>query len=105
VDLPGGPGVRVDTAIYPGYTVVPFYDSLIGKLMVWGANREQAIARGQRALEELRVEGIKTTTPLHLRLLEDDNVRAGEFHTEYLEEILTTSAVSPSENVVLAASE
>jgi acetyl-CoA carboxylase biotin carboxylase subunit len=105
LDLPGGPGVRVDTAIYPGYTVAPFYDSLIGKLMVWGANREQAIARGRRALEELRIEGIKTTTPLHLRLLDDDNIRAGEFHTEYLEEILTTIAVTPSENVVLTASE
>jgi acetyl-CoA carboxylase biotin carboxylase subunit len=105
LDLPGGPGVRVDTAIYPGYTVAPFYDSLIGKLMVWGANREQAIARGRRALEELRIEGIKTTTPLHLLLLDDDNVRAGEFHTEYLEEILTTTVVTPSENVVLTASE
>ena len=89
VELPGGPGVRVDTAIYAGYTVVPFYDSLIGKLMVWAATREQTISRGRRALEELRIEGIKTTTPLHLRLLDDDNVRSGEFHTEYLEEILT----------------
>jgi acetyl-CoA carboxylase biotin carboxylase subunit len=89
MELPGGPGVRVDTAIYSGYTVVPFYDSLIGKVMVWAANREQAISRGRRALEELRIEGIKTTTPLHLRLLEDENVRSGEFHTEYLEEILT----------------
>jgi acetyl-CoA carboxylase biotin carboxylase subunit len=105
LDLPGGPGVRVDTAIYPGYTIAPFYDSLIGKLMVWGADREQAIARGRRALEELRIEGIKTTTPLHLLLLDDDNVRAGEFHTEYLEEILTTTVVTPSENVVLTASE
>jgi acetyl-CoA carboxylase biotin carboxylase subunit len=88
VELPGGPGVRVDTAIYAGYTVVPFYDSLIGKLMVWGATRDQAISRGRRALEELHIEGIKTTTPLHLRLLEDENVRSGEFHTEYLEEVL-----------------
>jgi acetyl-CoA carboxylase biotin carboxylase subunit len=105
VDLPGGPGVRMDTAIYPGYTVVPFYDSLIGKLMVWDSNREQTIARGRRALEELRIEGIKTTTPLHLQLLDDDNVRSGEFHTEYLEEILTRLAADPSETAVLAASE
>ena len=88
VELPGGPGVRMDTAVYPGYTVVPFYDSLIGKLMVWAPTREQVILRGRRALEELHIEGIKTTTPLHLRLLEDDNVRSGEFHTQYLEGVL-----------------
>jgi acetyl-CoA carboxylase, biotin carboxylase subunit len=88
VDLPGGPGVRIDTAVYPGYTVVPFYDSLIGKLIVWAATREQAILRGRRALEELRIEGIKTTIPLHLQLLEDASVRSGEFHTQYLEAIL-----------------
>jgi acetyl-CoA carboxylase biotin carboxylase subunit len=105
VDFPGGPGVRMDTAIYSGYTVVPFYDSLIGKLMVWGANREQTIARGRRALEELRIEGIKTTIPLHLRLLDDDNVRSGEFHTGYLEEILTRFAAEPGTNELSAASE
>jgi acetyl-CoA carboxylase, biotin carboxylase subunit len=93
VELPGGPGVRMDTAVYPGDTVVPFYDSLIGKLMVWAPTREQAILRGRRALEELRIDGIKTTIPLHLRLMEDDNVRSGEFHTQYLEEILDQEPV------------
>jgi acetyl-CoA carboxylase, biotin carboxylase subunit len=88
VEFPGGPGVRVDTAIYPGYTVVPFYDSLIAKLIVWAPTRERAIQRGRRALNEFRVEGIKTTIPLHLRLLEDLNFRLGEFHTGYLEEAL-----------------
>ena len=104
VELPGGPGVRVDTAIYSGDTVVPFYDSLIAKLMVWAPNRDQAISRGRRALEELCIEGIKTTTPLHLRLLEDDNVRSGEFHTEYLEEILTRQTATRAETPVSAAS-
>jgi acetyl-CoA carboxylase biotin carboxylase subunit len=77
----------MDTAVYQGYTVVPFYDSLIGKLLVWAPSREHAIRRGRRALRELRIEGIKTTTPLHLRLLEDERVRSGAFHTRYLESI------------------
>jgi acetyl-CoA carboxylase, biotin carboxylase subunit len=87
-ELPGGPGVRVDTAIYAGYSVVPFYDSLIAKLMVWAPTREQALRRGRRALGELRIEGIATTAPLHLRLVDDDRVRAGDVHTGYLEELL-----------------
>jgi acetyl-CoA carboxylase biotin carboxylase subunit len=87
LELPGGPGVRMDTAAYQGYTVVPFYDSLIGKLLVWAPSREHAIRRGRRALRELRIEGIKTTIPLHLRLLEDERVRSGAFHTGYLESI------------------
>lgn len=90
-ELPGGPGVRVDTAIYTGYSVVPFYDSLIAKLMVWAPTREQALRRGRRALGELRIEGIATTTPLHLRLVDDDRVRAGDVHTGYLEELLAPS--------------
>jgi acetyl-CoA carboxylase, biotin carboxylase subunit len=87
-ELPGGPGVRVDSAIYTGYTVVPFYDSLIAKLMVWAPTRDQALRRGRRALAELRIEGIKTTVPLHARLVEDERVRAGDVHTGYLEELL-----------------
>jgi len=87
-ELPGGPGVRVDTAIYAGYSVVPFYDSLIAKLLVWAPTREQALRRGRRALGELRIEGIATTAPLHLRLVDDDRVRAGDVHTGYLEELL-----------------
>jgi acetyl-CoA carboxylase biotin carboxylase subunit len=90
LELPGGPGVRVDTAIYPGYAVPPFYDSLIAKLMVWASTREQALRRGRRALEELRIEGLATTIPLHLRLVEDERVLAGDFHTGYLEELLAT---------------
>jgi acetyl-CoA carboxylase, biotin carboxylase subunit len=91
VELPGGPGVRVDTAIYPGYAVPPFYDSLIAKLMVWAPTREQALRRGRRALEELRIEGVKTTIPLHLRLVEDARVLAGDFNTGYLEGLLEST--------------
>jgi acetyl-CoA carboxylase, biotin carboxylase subunit len=87
-ELAGGPGVRVDTAIYTGYTVVPFYDSLIAKLMVWAPTRDQVLRRGRRALGEIRIEGIKTTVPLHARLVDDERVRAGDVHTGYLEELL-----------------
>jgi acetyl-CoA carboxylase, biotin carboxylase subunit len=88
LEVPGGPGVRVDSAIYQGYTIPPFYDSMVGKLVVWGLNREEAIKRSGRALREYRLEGIKTTIPLHLRLLEDDAFISGEYHTGYLEELL-----------------
>ena len=88
VEVPGGPGVRVDTAVFAGYQIPPFYDSMVGKLVVWGGDREEALARARRALEEYRLEGIKTTIPLHLRLLDDEAFRSGEYHTGYLEELL-----------------
>ena len=88
LDVPGGPGVRVDSAIYQGYKIPPFYDSMVGKLIVWALTREEAINRARRALREYRLEGIKTTIPLHMRLLEDDAFRSGEYHTGYLEELL-----------------
>ena len=97
-ELPGGFGVRVDTAIYAGYTVVPFYDSLIAKLMVWAPTREQALRRGRRALREFRIEGIATTVPLHMRLVDDERVRSGDVHTGYLEQLL-----SEGDAAVLAA--
>jgi acetyl-CoA carboxylase biotin carboxylase subunit len=88
LDVPGGPGVRVDSAIYQGYGIPPFYDSLVAKLIVWAPNRDEAITRARRALREYRVEGIKTTIPLHIRLLDEKAFRAGEYHTGYLEELL-----------------
>jgi acetyl-CoA carboxylase, biotin carboxylase subunit len=83
--FPGGFGVRVDSHIYHGYTIPPFYDSLIAKLIVWGKNREHAIARGRRALEEFTVEGIKTTIPFHLQVLEDERFISGIFDTSFLD--------------------
>ena len=88
LEVPGGPGVRVDSAIYQGYQIPPFYDSMVGKLIVWALTREEAISRARRALREYRLEGIKTTIPLHLRLLEGEAFRSGEYHTGYLEELL-----------------
>jgi acetyl-CoA carboxylase biotin carboxylase subunit len=83
--VPGGPGVRFDTLLYAGYAIPPFYDSLLGKLIVWAEDRPKALARLKRALAELRVEGVKTTAPLHLALADDPQVQAAKFHTRWLE--------------------
>jgi acetyl-CoA carboxylase, biotin carboxylase subunit len=85
-NIPGGPGVRVDTAVYPGYVVPPYYDSMIAKLIVHARTRELAIARMQRALDMMVVEGIKTTIPLHQRIMADENFRKGNFSTKFMEE-------------------
>lgn len=92
LQIPGGPGTRFDTMLYQGYQVPPFYDSLLGKLIVWDETRDAAIARMQRALSELHIEGIKTTKPLHKLLCDDENVRNGDFHTRWLEPWLETNA-------------
>jgi acetyl-CoA carboxylase biotin carboxylase subunit len=85
-NIPGGPGVRVDTAVYPGYTVPPYYDSMIAKLIVHARNRETAIARMQRALNMMVVEGIKTTIPLHQKIMADEKFQKGDFSTKFMEE-------------------
>jgi len=86
-NAPGGPGVRVDTAVYQNYTVPPTYDSMIAKLIVHGKDRDEAMARMSRALEEFIVEGIKTTIPLHKRIFMDPTFRSGKFSTAYLEHL------------------
>ncbi len=85
-NIPGGPGVRVDTAVYPGYVVPPYYDSMIAKLIVHARTRELAIARMQRALDVMVVEGIKTTIPLHQRIMADERFQKGDFSTKFMEE-------------------
>ncbi len=85
-NIPGGPGVRVDTAVYPGYYVPPYYDSMIAKLIVHARTRELAIARMRRALEAMVIEGIKTTIPLHLKIMDDPKFQSGNFSTKYMEE-------------------
>ncbi|QOY36070.1 acetyl-CoA carboxylase biotin carboxylase subunit [Anaerobacillus isosaccharinicus] len=82
---PGGLGVRVDSAAYPGYTIPPFYDSMIAKVITYGATRAEAIAKMKRALHEFVIEGIDTTIPFHLRLLENDTFVSGDFNTKFLE--------------------
>lgn len=83
---PGGAGVRVDSAAYPGYTISPHYDSMIAKLIVWGATRDEAIARMKRALSEFSIEGIRTTIPFHLKLLNHPKFVEGNFDIKFLEE-------------------
>ncbi len=85
---PGGPGIRIDSHIYSGYTVSPYYDSLIGKLIAYGENRDVAVARMRVALNELVIEGIKTNTPLHQRLMDDSGFLKGGTNIHYLENLL-----------------
>ncbi|MDY3113059.1 MAG: acetyl-CoA carboxylase biotin carboxylase subunit [Helicobacter sp.] len=83
---PGGANVRVDSHAYAGYVVPMFYDSMIGKLIVWGENRAEAIARMSRALDEFCVEGIKTTIDFHKEMMKNDDFKRGVIHTKYLEQ-------------------
>jgi acetyl-CoA carboxylase biotin carboxylase subunit len=88
LNLPSGAGVRVDTAIYGGYFVPPYYDSLIAKVVVHSRTRDRAIARMRRALESMVVEGVKTTIPLHLKILNDPDFIAGNFSTRFMDRFL-----------------
>ena len=92
LSVPGGDGVRFDSMLYQGYTVPPFYDSLLGKLIVHDKDRPSAIRKLERALAELSVEGIFTTKPLHQALARDADVKAGRFHTAWLEPWLESHA-------------
>jgi acetyl-CoA carboxylase biotin carboxylase subunit len=86
--VPGGMHVRVDSALYQGYNVPPYYDSMIGKLIVYGRTREGCLMRLKRALEEFVIEGMKTTIPLHQRLIADPDVQNGDYSIKWLEEWL-----------------
>ncbi len=95
--VPGGPGTRFDTLVYPGYAIPPFYDSLLGKLIVWDEDRAKAIDRLRRALNELQIGGVKTTKPLFEALAKDEQVGAGAFDTRWLEIWLEDHATQLSE--------
>jgi acetyl-CoA carboxylase biotin carboxylase subunit len=84
VVFPGGYGVRVDTHIFAGYTVPSYYDSLLAKLVVWGADRREAIARMSRCLGEFHVEGVRTTIPFHQQVMENAWFRRGEVYTNFV---------------------
>lgn len=81
---PGGHGTRVDSHIYAGYTIPPYYDSMIAKLIVCAQTREEAIVKMERALSEFVIEGVKTTIPLHMQLMQDPNFRKGNFTTAFM---------------------
>jgi len=85
---PGGPGLRVDSHVYAGYVVPPYYDSMIGKLIAYGKDRPEALRRMEIALEEMIVEGIKTTIPFHLIALRDERFRKGDLDTHFVEKLL-----------------
>lgn len=87
LSIPGGPGVRVDTAIYNGYVIPSQYDSLIAKLVVYDKNRTDAIIKMKRALDEFIIEGVKTTIPLHKRVMEDPDFVRGDFNTTFIEKL------------------
>jgi acetyl-CoA carboxylase biotin carboxylase subunit len=85
---PGGPGVRVDSHLESGYVVPPYYDSLLAKVICWGADRGEALARMRRALAELQVEGVKTTAPFHASLLEHERFALGDVNTRFIHDVL-----------------
>lgn len=87
-DLPSGPGIRVETGFVAGDEISPYYDSLVAKIVVWGADRQQAFARALQSLDELTVDGVATTSPLHRRLLRSEALTAGPVSTQWLEEWL-----------------
>jgi acetyl-CoA carboxylase, biotin carboxylase subunit len=91
---PGGPGVRMDSHVYPDYEIPPYYDSLIGKLIVWGPDRQTAIARMQRALQECAITGVSTTIGFHQKILANAEFRAGLVYTNFVEQMQAQAAKS-----------
>ena len=85
VNFPGGMGVRIDSAVYPGYMIPPFYDSMVAKLIVKGRDREEALAKLGRALDEFIIEGPATTIILGKKLLESDDFCSGKYNTKFLD--------------------
>ncbi len=82
---PMGPGIRVETALYPGYVIPPYYDSMVAKVIAWGADRTEAIARMKRALAEFQLEGVKNTIPFHQKVLDNAFFRKGEVYTNFIQ--------------------
>ncbi len=91
---PGGFGVRIDSHMYSGYTVPPYYDSLLAKLIVWGETREEALARARRALDEFIVVGIPTTIPFHQYVVEEEHFQRAEVYTDFVERYATTEDIT-----------
>jgi len=85
--VPGGPGVRIDSGVYPGYAIPPYYDSMIAKLIVWGETRKDAITRMKRALREFVIEGVKTTIPFHMDILQHKDFLSGQYTTNFIKKM------------------
>lgn len=102
--LPTGPGVRVDTGVYPGFEITPYYDPMIAKLIVWGETRAQAILRMRRALEEYRIVGVKTNIPFHQTLMDSHRFMGGQFDTRFVEERFSMDTANEDDpNIEIAA--
>ncbi|HRU38426.1 MAG TPA: acetyl-CoA carboxylase biotin carboxylase subunit, partial [Candidatus Goldiibacteriota bacterium] len=86
-NVPGGPGIRVDTHVYKGYRIPPYYDSMVAKILARGKDRAEAISRMKRALDEFVIEGIKTTIPLHRKILENENFISNNYSTAFIEKM------------------
>jgi biotin carboxylase len=91
----GGIGVRVDTHVYPGYTVPPNYDSMVAKLIVWGRTRAEAIERSHRALDEFVIDGVKTTIPFHKLVLKNQYFMAGDVQTDFIDKRVLPALKAP----------
>lgn len=90
--VPGGPGVRVDSAVYENYIILPYYDSMIGKLIVWGRDRGEAMQRMKRALQEFTIENIATTIPFHLKVIDNAFFQKGEIYTNFIQRRMSDNA-------------
>ena len=101
--LPTGPGVRVDTGVYPGFEITPFYDPMISKLIVWGETRAQAILRMRRSLEEYRIVGVRTNIPFHQTLMDSHRFMGGQYDTRFVEERFSIQEESNPEMQEIAA--
>ena len=101
--VPGGPGVRVDTFAHSECTVSPYYDSLIAKIICWGRDRNEAIARMRRTLEMTVVEGIKTTIPMHLKILQEPDFIAGKLSTAFMERFAKPDAAAAAKKLAESA--
>jgi len=86
--LPGGPGVRIDSGVFPGYAIPPYYDSMVAKLITWGIDRREAIERMKRALDEFHIEGIKTTIPFHKKVMKNIEFLRGQYTTDFVSEYM-----------------
>lgn len=87
--VPGGPGIRVDSGVYPGYSIPPYYDSMVAKLIAWGNNRKEAIERMRRSLDEFYIEGVKTTIPFHKEVMRNQVFLRGQYTTDFVEKFFS----------------
>lgn len=86
--VPGGPGIRIDSGVYPSYFIPPYYDSMVAKLIIWEEDRKKALLRMERALQEFEISGVKTTIPFHLKILKNAYFRNGDYHTNFIPRLL-----------------